>query len=49
MARAWGVTGGRAMKRMLLAATVIMASMGASSAEKDVVSPEQKRAIETIA
>jgi hypothetical protein len=37
------------MKRMLLAATVIMASMGASGAEQDVVSPEQKRDIETIA
>jgi hypothetical protein len=37
------------MKRTLLVATVIMASVGASSAEQDVVSPEQKRVIETIA
>jgi len=37
------------MKRLLLAATVIIASMGASSAEQDVVSPEHKRDIETIA
>jgi len=37
------------MKRTLLAATVIMASVGASIAEQDVVSPEQKRDIETIA
>jgi hypothetical protein len=37
------------MKRTLLVATVIMASVGASSAEQDVVSSEQKRDIETIA
>jgi len=37
------------MKSTLLAATVIMASVGASIAEQDVVPPEQKRAIETIA
>jgi hypothetical protein len=37
------------MKRTLLVATVIMASVGASSAEQDRVSPEQKRVIETIA
>ena len=37
------------MKRTLLVATVIMASVGASIAEQDLVSPEQKRDIETIA
>jgi len=37
------------MKSTLLAATVIMASVGASIAGQDVVPPEQKRDIETIA
>jgi hypothetical protein len=37
------------MKRTLLVAAVIMASVGASIAEQEAVSPEQKRDIETIA